>query len=212
MTDNEARQFKDGDIVTVFEGTHHYVRGHRATKFIGRVVGFDIEKQLWKVLTQNLTLTLPQAHTQIPTQTQTLTLAPTLTLTLTPNLNLNNNTIINSKVRNAMMSQKGKPILVDGRFMQFCRTFEISPFANEDRLNLRTVGEYTRRRLLRNADEKQEWALKETKDKLQTALGTHAKQQAKWVAEKVILTLGLSRTLPLVLTLTPFPGSNYTAK
>ena len=58
MTDNEAMQFKEGDTVTVFEGTHHYVRGHRATKFIGRVVGFDIEKQQWKVLSQNLTQTL----------------------------------------------------------------------------------------------------------------------------------------------------------
>ncbi len=55
MTDNEAMQFKEGGTVTVFEGTHHYVRGHRATKFIGRVVGFDIEKQQWKVLSQNLT-------------------------------------------------------------------------------------------------------------------------------------------------------------
>jgi hypothetical protein len=111
-----------------------------------------------------------------------------------------------------MMSQKGKPILVDGRFMQLCRTFEISPFANEDRLNLRTVGEYTRRRLLRNADEKQQWALQQTKEELQTAAGTHAKQQAKLVAEKVTLTLVLCRTQRHSLPFAPIPGSNYTAK
>ena len=35
--------------------------------------------------------------------------------------------------------------MVDGTFMQVCRAFEISPFSNEDRLNLRTVGEHTRR-------------------------------------------------------------------
>ncbi len=97
--------------------------------------------------------------------------------------------------------------------MQLCRTFEISPFANEDRLNLRTVGEYTRRRrLLRNADEKHQWALQQTKEELKTAAGTHAKQQAKLVAEKVTLTLVLCRTQRHTLTFAPIPDSNYTAK
>jgi hypothetical protein len=61
------------------------------------------------------------------------------------------------------------------------RAFEISPFANEDRLNLRTVGEYTRRRLLRNADEKHQWALQQPKEELKSAKGTYAKQKAKLV-------------------------------
>ncbi len=102
MADHEAMLFKEGDTVTVFEGTHHYVRGHRTTKFIGRVVGFDTEKQMWKVITQNLT------------QTTTLTLILTLTiLTLKTTLSLPL-----TKVRNVMLSRKGNPILVDGRFMQ----------------------------------------------------------------------------------------------
>jgi hypothetical protein len=47
-------QFKEGDMVSVFEGTHH--RGKRNTKFIGRVIDFDTEKNLWKVRTLTLTL------------------------------------------------------------------------------------------------------------------------------------------------------------
>jgi hypothetical protein len=41
-------------MFSVFEGTHH--RGNRTTKFVDRVVGFDTEKNLWKVGTQTLTL------------------------------------------------------------------------------------------------------------------------------------------------------------
>jgi hypothetical protein len=44
-----------------------------------------------------------------------------------------------------MMAKRGQPYLVDGTFMQVCRAFEITPFSNEDWLNLRTVGEHTRR-------------------------------------------------------------------
>ena len=44
----DAIQFTIGDTVSVFEGTHH-VRGRRSTKFIGKVVGFDTETNLWKV-------------------------------------------------------------------------------------------------------------------------------------------------------------------
>ncbi len=46
---DDAIQFKVGDTVSVFEGTHN-VRGRRSTKFIGRVVGFDTETNLWQVL------------------------------------------------------------------------------------------------------------------------------------------------------------------
>jgi hypothetical protein len=49
-------EFKEGDMVSVFEGTHN--RGNRTSKFIGRVVGFDAEKNLWKVGTVTLTLNL----------------------------------------------------------------------------------------------------------------------------------------------------------
>ncbi len=45
----DAMQFKIGDTVSVFEGTHH-VRGRRSTEFIGKVVGFDSETNLWKVV------------------------------------------------------------------------------------------------------------------------------------------------------------------
>ena len=45
----DAMQFKIGDTVSVFEGTHH-VRGRRSSKFIGKVVGFDQETNLWKVV------------------------------------------------------------------------------------------------------------------------------------------------------------------
>ncbi len=46
---DDAIQFKVGDTVSVFEGTHH-VRGRRSTKFIGRVVEFDTEANLWQVV------------------------------------------------------------------------------------------------------------------------------------------------------------------
>ncbi len=104
---------------------------------------------------------------------------------------------------------------MEGSCKQLCRTFEISPFANEDRLNLRTVGKYSRRRLLRNADEKHQWALQETKEVLQSAAGAHTKQKTKLVAEKVISTLymyipkqtlTLSLTIILSLTLCPYPA------
>jgi hypothetical protein len=40
-------QFKEGDTdtvtVTVFEGKHKGVRGHRSMQYIGKVVGFDTE-------------------------------------------------------------------------------------------------------------------------------------------------------------------------
>jgi len=52
----KGMEFKEGDMVSVFEGTHN--RGNRTTKFIGRVVGFDSEKKLWKVRTLTLTQTL----------------------------------------------------------------------------------------------------------------------------------------------------------
>ena len=67
MTD--AIQFKEGYTVSVFEGTHH-VRGRRSTKFIGRVVGFDTETNMWKVV--SLTL--------IPTRNPFLSLNPNLAL------------------------------------------------------------------------------------------------------------------------------------
>ncbi len=43
--------------------------------------------------------------------------------------------------------------MVDSRFMQVTRTFEISPFQNEGRINLRTVGEDVRRRLRWKVDD-----------------------------------------------------------
>ncbi len=58
-----------------------------------------------------------------------------------------------------MRAAKVKPSLVAERFMQKCRTFEVSPFSNEDRLNLRTVSEYTRKRLERKVDERHGWTL-----------------------------------------------------
>ena len=45
----DATQFTIGDTVSVFEGTHQ-VRGRRSTKLIGKVVGFDTERNLWKVV------------------------------------------------------------------------------------------------------------------------------------------------------------------
>ena len=55
----EPMQFKEGDIVSVFEGTHEGVRAHRSMQYIGKVVGFDTEKDMWKVVTQPLTPTAP---------------------------------------------------------------------------------------------------------------------------------------------------------
>ena len=67
-----------------------------------------------------------------------------------------------------MRAAKGKPSLVEERFMQKCRTFEISTFSNEDRLNLRTVSEYTRKRLEKKVDERHGWVLKEKTTELHT--------------------------------------------
>ena len=49
------QQFKEGDAVSVFEGTHEGVRAHRSMQYIGKVVGFDTEKDMWKVVTLTLT-------------------------------------------------------------------------------------------------------------------------------------------------------------
>ncbi len=46
---DDAIQFKVGDTVSGFEGTHH-VCGRRSTKFTGRVVGFGTEASLWQVV------------------------------------------------------------------------------------------------------------------------------------------------------------------
>ena len=83
-----------------------------------------------------------------------------------------------------MRAAKGKPSLVEERFMQKCRTFEISPFSNEDRLNLRTVSEYTRKRLEKKVDERHGWALKEKTTELHTQVVDHLNQKAKWLADK----------------------------
>ncbi len=63
----EVIQFKEGDTVNVFKGTHH-VCGRRSTKFIGKVVGFDTETNMWKVV----------SLTMIPTRNPFLNLNPNL--------------------------------------------------------------------------------------------------------------------------------------
>ncbi len=74
--------------------------------------------------------------------------------------------------------------MVAERFVQKCRTFEVSPFSNEDRLNLRTVSEYTRKRLERKVDERHGWTLKENTTEMETKVVHHLKQKAKWLEEK----------------------------
>ena len=74
--------------------------------------------------------------------------------------------------------------MVDGRFMQVTRTFEISPFQNEGRMNLRTVGEDVRRRLRRKVDDLHNGELLETKQELKEAWEEHDSQKAKWLREK----------------------------
>ncbi len=54
-------QFKEGNTVSVFEGTHEGVRADKSMQYIGRVVGFDTAKDMWKVPTQAQTLT--RTHT-----------------------------------------------------------------------------------------------------------------------------------------------------
>ncbi len=83
-----------------------------------------------------------------------------------------------------MRAAKGKPSLVTERFMQKCRAFEVSPFSNEDRLNLRTVSEYTRKRLERKVDEGHGWTLREKTTELQKKVDDHLNQNEKWLAEK----------------------------
>ena len=83
-----------------------------------------------------------------------------------------------------MRAAKGKPSLVAERFMKKCRTFEVSPFSNEDRLNLRTVSEYTRKRLERKVDERHGWTLKVKTMELETEMVHHLNQKAKWLEEK----------------------------
>ncbi len=74
--------------------------------------------------------------------------------------------------------------MVDGRFMQITRTFKISPFQNEGRINLRTVGEDTRARLRRKVDDIHNGELRETKKELKEAFEEHDNQKAKWLREK----------------------------
>lgn len=74
--------------------------------------------------------------------------------------------------------------MVDGRFMQVTRTFEISPFQNEGRMNLRTVGEDVRRRLRRQVEDLHNGELRETKQELKEAWEEHDNQKAKWLREK----------------------------
>ena len=74
--------------------------------------------------------------------------------------------------------------MVDGWFMQVTRTFEISPFQNEGRINLRTVGEDARRRLRRKVDDLHNGELRETKQELKEACAEHDNQKAKWLKEK----------------------------
>ena len=74
--------------------------------------------------------------------------------------------------------------MVDGRFMQVTRTFEISPFQNEGRINLRTVGEDVRRRLRRKVDDLHNGELRETKQEMKEACEEHKNQKAKWLKEK----------------------------
>jgi hypothetical protein len=75
--------------------------------------------------------------------------------------------------------------MVDGRFMQVTRTFEISPFQNEGRINLRTVGEDARGRLRRKVDDLHNGELRETKQELkEEACEEHDNQKAKWLREK----------------------------
>jgi hypothetical protein len=83
-----------------------------------------------------------------------------------------------------MRAAKSKPSLVAERFMKKCRTFEVSPFSNEDRLDLRTVSEYTRKRLDRKVDERHGWTLKEKTTELETKVIHHLNQKAKWLEEK----------------------------
>jgi hypothetical protein len=67
MTD--AIQFKEGDTVSLFEGTYH-VCGRRSTKFIGRVTGFDTETNLWKVVGRMLTLAGTKGYYKYPRSTR----------------------------------------------------------------------------------------------------------------------------------------------
>ncbi len=88
-----------------------------------------------------------------------------------------------------MRAAKGKPSwaqpsLVAEKSMQKCGTFEVSPFSNEDRLNLRTISEYTRKRLERKVDERHDWALKDKTTELETKVVDHLNQKAKWLEEK----------------------------
>ena len=129
-------QFKEGDTVSVFEGTHEGVRADRSMQIHwegGRI-----------------------RHSEGYVEGTNPNPNPNSNPYPYPNLNPNTNPkcTLNFKVRNVMRAAKGKPSLVAERFMKKCRTFEVSPFSNEDRLNLRTVSEYTRKRLERKVDER----------------------------------------------------------
>ena len=66
-----------------------------------------------------------------------------------------------------MLSKRGDPSKVDEAFMSRCNSFGMSPFGNEQRLNLRTVSARTRERLAKKVEEKHGFALQRSEEEVE---------------------------------------------
>lgn len=74
-------------------------------------------------------------------------------------------------VRNRLLAAKGRPTLVEGKFMKLQVDFGLESGSGE-RVHFRNLGKRTRERILQSADERNNWTAKEAKNEL-----TKIKQQ-----------------------------------
>jgi hypothetical protein len=63
--------------------------------------------------------------------------------------------------------KRGHPNKVDEAFMSRCNSFGMSPFGNEQRVNLRTVSARTRERLAKKVEEKHGFALQRSEEEVE---------------------------------------------
>ena len=66
-----------------------------------------------------------------------------------------------------MLAKRGDPSKVDEAFMSRCNSFGMSPFGNEQRVNLRTVSARTRERLAKKVEENHGFALQRSEEEVE---------------------------------------------
>ena len=68
-------------------------------------------------------------------------------------------------VRNRLLAAKGRPTLVEGKFMRVQVDFGLES-GSGDRVHFRNLGKRTRERILQSADERNNWTAKDAKKEL----------------------------------------------